>query len=83
MALGYLAIATLVALYALGGKLFPWFEIPGLIDLNHTERFSRLRAPLDYWNALALVCVMAVPLAVRAGTDLGGTRPRCARGRHC
>ena len=52
VALGYLAIATLVALYALGGKLFPWLEIPGLIDLNHTERFSRLRAPLDYWNAL-------------------------------
>ena len=75
VAIGYLAIATVIALYALGGKLFPWFEIPGLIDLNHTERFSRLRAPLDYWNALGLVCVLAIPLAVRAGTDLG-TRPR-------
>ena len=63
----------LIALYALGGKLFPWLDIPGLIDLNHTERFSRLRAPLDYWNALALVCVMAVPVAVRAGADLGGS----------
>ncbi len=73
VALGYLAIATVVALYALGGKLFPWLDIPGLIDLNHTERFSRLRAPLDYWNALALVCVMAVPVAVRAGADLGGS----------
>ncbi len=72
VALAYLAIATAVALFALGGKLFPWFEIPGVIDLNHTERFSRLRAPLDYWNALALVCVMAVPIAARAGADLGG-----------
>ena len=73
MALGYLAIATLIALYALGGKLFPWLDIRGLIDLNHADRFSRLRAPLDYWNALALVCVMAVPVAVRAGADLGSS----------
>ncbi len=61
-----------ISLYALGGKLFPGLEIPGLIDLNHTERFSRLRAPLDYWNALGMVCVLAVPVAVRAAADLGG-----------
>ena len=29
VALGYLAIATVVALYALGGKLFPWLRHPG------------------------------------------------------
>ncbi len=69
-ALGLLAVATVVALYALGGKLFPWLHIGGLIDLNHTDRFSRLRAPLDYWNALALVCVVAVPIAMRAVTEL-------------
>ncbi|HYI37490.1 MAG TPA: O-antigen ligase family protein, partial [Thermoleophilaceae bacterium] len=68
--LAVLAIATLIAAYALGGKLFPWLEIPGVIDLNHTDRFSRLRAPLDYWNALGLVCVVAVPLAMRAVTEL-------------
>ena len=89
VAIGYLAIATLVALYALGGKLFPWFEIPGLIDLNHTEQFSRLRAPLDYWNALALVCVLAIPLAVRAGHGPRRQRPRarsrspCSRWSRC
>jgi len=66
VALGYLAIATAAALYALGGKLFPWVDIPGLIDLNQTQQFSRLRAPLEYWNALGLVCVLGVPIAVRA-----------------
>lgn len=66
---GFLALASLIALYALGGKLFPWLHVAGLIDLNHTERFSRLRAPLDYWNALGLVCVIAVPLAMRVGAE--------------
>jgi hypothetical protein len=69
VALGYLALATVVALYALGGKLVPWLEIPGLLDLDHTDRFSRLRAPLQYWNALGLVCVLALPIAVRAASE--------------
>ena len=68
--LALLAIATVIALYALGGKLFPWLHVGGVIDLNHTERFSRLRAPLDYWNALGLVCVVAVPLAMRVVVEL-------------
>ena len=68
-ALAYLAIATLAAAYALGGKLFPWVDIPGLLDLNQTERFSRLRAPLEYWNALGLVCVLAIPIAIRAAVE--------------
>ena len=71
VALGYLAIATAAALYALGGKLFPWVDIPGLIDLNQTEQFSRLRVPLEYWNALGLVCVLGVPVAVRAAVEAG------------
>ena len=58
VALALLAVATVVAAYALGGKLFPWLHVGGVIDLNHTDRFSRLRAPLDYWNALGLVCVV-------------------------
>ncbi len=53
-----------------GGKLFPWLHVGGLIDLNHTDRFSRLRAPLDYWNALGLVCVVAVPIAMRVVVEL-------------
>src|SRR4051812_13243261 len=68
-AIGYLAIATAVALYALGGKVIPSFDVPGLIDLNHTAYFSRLRAPLAYWNALSLFCVMAVPVAVRTAAE--------------
>ena len=72
VALGYLAIATLVAMYALGGKLFPWLEIPGILDLDHTDRFSRLRAPLGYWNALGLACAMAVPIGLRATLTLAG-----------
>ncbi len=70
VALALLAAATVVAAYALAGKLFPWLHVGGLIDLNHTDRFSRLRAPLDYWNALGLVCVVAVPIAMRAVTEL-------------
>jgi tetratricopeptide (TPR) repeat protein len=69
VALGYVAVAVAVALYALGGKAMPWLELPGVFDLNHTADFSRLRAPLGYWNALALVCVLAVPLALRAAAD--------------
>ncbi len=65
VALALLAVATLVAAYALGGKLFPWLHVGGVIDFNHTAEFSRLRAPLDYWNALGLVCVVAVPIAMR------------------
>lgn len=69
VALGYLVVATLVALYALGGKGIPWFHIPGVIDLNTTAFFSRLRAPLAYWNALALFCAMAVPIALQAAIE--------------
>ena len=69
VALAYLGIATLAAAYALGGKLFPWVDIPGVLDLNQTERFSRLRAPLEYWNALGLVCVLGVPIAIRAAVE--------------
>src|SRR5680860_1095467 len=72
VALGYLAIATLVALYALGVKLFPWVEIPGILDLDHADRFSLLRAPLGYWNAIGLACAMAVPIGLRAAVTLAG-----------
>ena len=68
-AVGFLVVASAVALYALGGKVLPWVEIPGLLDLDHTGDFSRLRAPLGYWNALGLVCVLAAPIAVRAAAD--------------
>jgi O-antigen ligase len=68
-AFAFLIVATAVALYALGGKVLPWVEIPGLLDLDHARDFSRLRSPLGYWNALALVCALAAPIAVRAAAD--------------
>ena len=68
-AIGFLVVAGAVAAYALGGKMLPWIEIPGVVDLDHTADFSRLRAPVGYWNALGLVCVLAAPVAVRLAAD--------------
>lgn len=74
LAVGWLAVAVAVALYALGGKLAPGVSIPGLFDLDHTSDFSRLREPVGYWNALALVCVLGAPVAVRLAVDTQATR---------
>src|SRR5581483_11759203 len=51
---GFLAIAVAVTLYALGQKVLPGLHVSGVFDLNQTGAVPRLRAPLDYWNALAL-----------------------------
>src|SRR5919109_539093 len=69
-ALGWLAIATAVSLYALGGKLAPWLNVPGVFDLNPSTGISRLREPIGYWNALALFLVMAVPAGLAAAAEL-------------
>lgn len=61
IAAGYLVVAGAVALYALGGKV-----LPGVF--HQADLVARLRAPLQYWNALALVCVLAVPMAIRFAT---------------
>lgn len=78
LALGWLSVAVTCALYALGGKLIPGVTLLGL-DFDQTAIFSRLREPLQYWNALALVVVLAVPIALRMTTDVT-RRPglRCA-----
>ena len=68
-AVGFLAVAMGVALYALGGKVAPGVHVGGLIDLDHTSGTSRLRAPLEYWNALGLVCALAAPVALRIAAD--------------
>ncbi|HEX8155773.1 MAG TPA: O-antigen ligase family protein [Solirubrobacteraceae bacterium] len=68
MATGWLLVAIACALYAIAGKVIPGVEILG-ISFNHTEVASRLRAPLEYWNALGLVVVLAVPIALRLTTD--------------
>src|SRR3954451_23294950 len=67
-ALALVVIATAVALYALAGKAIPGVHI-GPLDFDHTAFFSRLRAPLAYWNALSLYCVLAVPVELRAAED--------------
>jgi len=61
-AVGYVALAGLVAAYALGGKV-----VPTVFD--HAGEISRLRAPVGYWNALALFCALAVPPALRLAGD--------------
>jgi O-Antigen ligase/Tetratricopeptide repeat len=64
LATGYLLVALLVTLYALGQKLFPGLHVAGVFDLNQTGPLPRLQAPLGYWNALALFVAMAVPIAL-------------------
>jgi len=68
VAFGWLSVAVACALYALGGKVIPGVQLLG-VDFDHTAIASRLREPLQYWNALALVCVLAAPIALRASTD--------------
>lgn len=78
VAAGWLAVAVLCALYALGGKLVPGVDVLG-VSFDHTRFASRLREPLQYWNALGMVCVLAVPIALRLTTDVA-RKPwvRCA-----
>ncbi len=76
-ALGYVAVALLVALYALLAKVVPAVHIGGLVDFDKTTIIARLREPLEYWNALALVLAMAVPIVLRLAVD--ETRTRRAR----
>jgi O-antigen ligase len=72
IAVGWLAVASAVALYALAGKV-----VPGALAAD--EPIARLRAPLQYWNALALVCAMGLPVALRVVTDTDRyPRPRVA-----
>ena len=68
-AAGLAIVAAPVALYALGGKTLPGLHIGGLFSLDHAGAVTRLRAPLEYWNALALFCVLAVAPALRLAAD--------------
>jgi hypothetical protein len=68
VAVAWLAVATAVALYALAGRL-------GAIAVD--EHVPRLRAPLQYWNALGAVCAFGLPVAIRVVTD--ATRRNAAR----
>lgn len=77
LAVAWLVAASAVILYALATKLVPGVHVGSVIDFNQEAVFSRLRAPLGYWNALALVCVLTVPFALALATD----RARRARWR--
>ncbi len=59
-----LAGIVLVALYGLGGRLFP-----AVIDVPEGARQDRLNEPFTYWNALGIFCVMGILLAVATASD--------------
>lgn len=59
-----------VILWALAGKV-----VPALFP--DAERIARLRDPIGYWNGLALICAMALPLAL--WTAIRREHPRFAR----
>jgi O-antigen ligase len=54
------AAAGVVLTYALVAKAIPSLDPEG-------DRIARLREPVDYWNALALIADLALPLALWLG----------------
>jgi hypothetical protein len=54
---GYLAVTVAVALYAFAGKVLP--DV-----VTHAHTYARLDSPVGYWNVLALLMVMAIPVAL-------------------
>jgi hypothetical protein len=73
-AVGLAGLSALVLAWALAGKVIPNLFPDG-------SRLARLREPVDYWNALGLIAVMALLLGVwlasrreqRAWLRIGGT----------
>lgn len=61
---GFLAGATAVAVYAYLGKV-----LPDLI--THAQEYARLAAPVGYWNVLAVMLVMAAPIALSLAARRG------------
>jgi O-antigen ligase len=55
--------------------LFGWALLAKCVPSLYSDygRVARLRAPLDYWNELALYAVVAVPLALRLRRRVPGT----------
>jgi len=77
VAKGFAAIALAVSAYALGQKLLPGLRLAGVFNLNQTGPLPRLQEPLGYWNALALLIALGVPVALALAVD----STRTARGR--
>lgn len=66
-ATGFLGVVVVVAAYSLSAKI-----APGVV--GGTGEIARLRGPLEYWNALGLLCALAAPVAVRLATDAHAAR---------
>ena len=60
-------LVAVTCFWALAGKV-----VPDLYD--DYGRFARLRSPVGYWNALALVAVFGMPVALWAATRRGHSR---------
>jgi O-antigen ligase len=56
--------AGIVLTYALVAKAVPALDPEG-------DRIARLREPVDYWNALAIIADLAIPLALWVGATRG------------
>ncbi|MFL5824866.1 MAG: O-antigen ligase family protein [Solirubrobacteraceae bacterium] len=79
VARGFMLVAFIVTLYALGQKLVPGLHVAGVFDLNRTGPLPRLQDPFGYWNALALFIAMGTPIALGLAADSGrGARWRLA-----
>jgi hypothetical protein len=58
---GFAALLRAVCVWTLAGKALPWlYEDYG--------RVARLRAPIGYWNALALLGAVALPIGLCLAT---------------
>jgi O-antigen ligase/polysaccharide polymerase Wzy-like membrane protein len=70
MAIGVVAAIALVGAFALLSRLHPdWF--PGIeTGAVGSATRSRLSYPLDYWNGLATLMAMGIPLAVWAAASV-------------
>jgi hypothetical protein len=66
VAQGFVAVTTLVALWALAGKV-----LPGVVE--HATEVARLRAPLDAPSLLGIVCAFGALLAVRLAAQPDGS----------
>ena len=69
---GLAAMLGVLAVLALAGKVFPSLE-------PDYGRLARMRWPVGYWNVLALLLVLALPLALWLGSRVAAGARRAAR----
>jgi len=61
---GFLAVCVAVATYAFLGKALP--DV-----VTHAHQYARLASPVGYWNALALLMIMGLVIALALAGDAG------------